>query len=312
MTTHSATAAVTTTAKTVLSVVGRVDEFTDYSRYRFRAEVDWIELKIVLTKPTNFQTVRRRLDVQFAESDDPGAGGAGVEFTVKIQSPSSWAEVNARLERLTVDHPLAKPVAVTGIEIALDAYSRNESFDDLVEMASRFYREACKLVSSNRRASKTKRDGSYALESADQLRRLVTDGYNIYIGNRTDAERQHIYVKQTDGQSFLPLAQQRARTEFTLTGEKVPELLFNDWREYRFESFAAYFKYRQLKTELPLYLAKPMLTSAQVGERRPRMAHHGKNRSFSRCTQADLKLNALAHDALRELARRWKAEMKDK
>ncbi len=312
MTTHPATATGTPTAHIALSESGRVIEFTDYSRYRFRAEVDWIELKIVLTKPTNFQTVRRRLGVEFAEPDAPGAGGADVEFTVKMQSPSSWAEVNARLEQLTVDHPLAKPVEVTGIEIALDAYSRNESFDDLVEMASRFYREACKLVSDNRRASKTKRDGSYSLESADQLRRLFADGYNLYIGNRSDAERQHIYVKQTDGQSFLPFAEQRARTEFTLTGEKVPVLLFNDWREYRFESFADYFKYRQLKRELPLYLAKPMQTMAQVGERRPRMASHGRKRSFSRCTEADLKLNALAFDALRELGRRWTAERKGK
>ncbi len=310
--TTPATASGTPTAKLALPVVGRATEFTDYSRYRFRAEVDWIELKLVLTKTTNFQTVRRRLGVEYAEPDAPGAGGAGVEFTVKIQSPSSWAEVNARLEQLTVDHPLAKPVEVTGIEIALDAYSRNESFDDLVEMASRFYREACKLVSANRRASKTKRDGSYALESADQLRRLVTDGYNIYIGNRTDAERQHIYVKQTDGQSFLPLAQQRARTEFTLTGEKVPVLLFEDWREYRFESFAAYFKYRQLKSELSPYVATPMQSMPQIGERRPRFSSHGKKRSFSLSTEADLKLNALAFNALRELGRRWKAEKKGK
>ncbi len=303
MPTHTTTA----TAKTTLPTVGRATEFTDYSRYRFRAEVDWIELKIVLTKTTNFQTVRRRLGVEYAEAGAPGAGGADVEFTVKIQSPSSWAEVNARLERLTVDNPLAKPAEVTGIEIALDAYSRNESFDDLVEMASRFYREACKLVSVNRRASKTKRDGSYPLESADQTRRLLADGYNIYIGNRSDSERQHIYVKQTDGSSPLPFAQQRARTEFTLTGDKVPVSLLDDWKEYRLESFASYFKYRRLKAELHLFVATPMRSMAQVGERRPRFAGYGKKRRFSLSTVADLKLNALAFDALRELSRRWGA-----
>ncbi len=298
----------TVPAKTALFEMRHHVEFTDYSRYRFRAEVDWIELKIVLTVPTNFPTVRRRLEVEYAVPIAPGPGGAAMTFVVKIQSPSSWAEVNARLQRLTVDHPLAKPVEVTGIEIALDAYSRNESFDDLVEMATRFYRQACKLVSDNRRASRTKTDISYPLESADQLRRQLAIGFNLYIGNRTDTECQHIYVKQTDGGLPLPLAQQRARTEFTVTGEKVPTLLFDDWRGYRFDQFAPYFKYRRLKAGLSMFIASPMRRMAQVGERRARFARHGKLRSFSPCTEADQKLNSLAYDALRELTRRWKAD----
>ncbi len=296
----------------VSTKLAQLIKFTDYSRYRFRAEVDWIELKIVLTNPSNFQTVRRRLGVEYAEADAPSIGGAGVEFTAKIQAPSSWAEVEARLERLTADHPLAQPVAVTGIEIALDAYSLAQSHDELVEMAGRFYREACKLVCHNRRASRAKGDRAYQLTSVDQLRRLLAAGYNIYIGDRSAPERQHIYVKETDGQLMLPLDKHRARTEFTLTGAKVTKSLFNEWRDHEFEQFAPYFKFRRLKTHLPPMIEKPMRIAAQVGERRRRKTRYGTYRCFSSATEADAKLNALAYDALRDLSRRWKTGRKDK
>lgn len=284
-------------------------ELTDYSHFRFRAEVDWIELRIVTTAPTNFQTVRRRLGVGFADPKDSGAGGACTEFSVKFQAPKNWATIQESLKELTVDHPLAEPVMVTGIEVALDAYSINQTRNDLVEMTAHFYHGATLLVSDNRRASKRQGE-SYGLETLPQLQNLIADGYNIYIGNQSDPEHQHIYLKETDSSTALPLNQHRARTEFTLEREKLPTQSFQDWQGHDFTTFAPYFKFRRLKSDLSPVIAVPMRKMAQVGERRARKTPQGHSRAFSRSTEADFKLNALAFDALRELNRRWRAGTK--
>jgi len=291
------------------TVASEAVQLVDYSRYRFRAEVDWIDLRIATAVPTNFMTVRNRLNVGYVEPECPSAGGACKEFRVRFQAPKSWADLDDRLQKLTVDHPLAEPVSVTGIEIALDAYSRDHSHDDLVEMTVRFYRCASKLVSSNRRASKGKH-GSHGLETLPQLRSLIADGYNIYIGNLTDDQRQHIYLKETDNKVMLPIAEHRARTEFTLNGNKIPGQNFGSWKTRDFTEFAHFFKFRRLKDDLPLLVAVPLRTRVQIAEARPHRTARGHLRMSSRSTLADLKLNALAFDALRELSRRWRGEMK--
>ena len=281
-------------------------QLADYSPYRFRAEVDWIELRIDTAAPTNFQTVRRRLDVEYVTPVGESNGGACTAFSVKFQAPRSWSDINQRLKELTVDHPLARPVKVIGIEVALDAYSQAHIRDDLVDMTVRFYRSASKLSSPNRRASKSK-GRSHGLETVSQLRALIADGFNIYIGETDDQERQHIYLKETDSSAALPTALHRARTEFTLRGVKVPVHEFSAWRELNFTAFAPYFKFRCLKDNLPAVMAMALHSAAQIGERRPRKAAKGYCRKFSPNTQADAKLNALAFDALRELTRRWRS-----
>ncbi len=283
-------------------------KFKDYSAYRFRAEVDWIELRIITVKPTNFQTVKWRLNVPYVEALNADAGGAATVFKTKFQSPRCWAEVNERIQCLAEDHQLAEPIKVERVEIAFDAYSKALSRPQLVEMALQFYRAAQKLVSTNRRVSKTKRDRSTNLLVASEVKTALTDGFNIYIGEESDAERQHIYVKETDAANPLPLDQQRARTEFTLAGQKITEPMFNAWMEHDFTQFAPYFKFRQLKNPLPPSVAHARHMLAQYGECRPRRVPNGNTRLFSSSTTADAKLNALAFDALRELTRRWKAK----
>lgn len=285
-----------------------VIKLKDYSAYRFRAEVDWIELRIVTVKPTNFQTVKRRLGVTYVEAMNEDLGGAATVFKAKFQAPRSWADISERIKHLTDDHPLAERIKVEQVEIAFDAYSNQQSHHQLVEMALQFYRGAAKLVSNNRRASKSKTEASNNLLVTTEVQGMLSDGYNIYIGNELDNERQHIYVKETDAAHPLPVDQHRARTEFTLNGEKVSEPLFEVWNEHDFKQYAPYFKFRQLKDDLPLTTAHARHSLAQFGECRPRKARNGNTRLFSSSTAADAKLNAIAFDSLRELSRRWKAK----
>lgn len=74
----------------------------DYSRFRFRAVVDWIEIEILTERHTNFQTVQEKLRVILGlpEGKDPyvqalekGAGGRATVFRFRIYDPKNWHQV---------------------------------------------------------------------------------------------------------------------------------------------------------------------------------------------------------------------------
>jgi hypothetical protein len=284
---------------------------TNYSAYKFRAEIDWIELRLEFTAPTNFDTVRRRLGSPFAEPFDEGAGHAATIFNVKIHSPQSWDNLELTLIPLIHDHPLKRAPVVTGIEVALDAYSKASNRDELVDMVCHFYRGAQKLVSANRRLYRTKKDPVYGITDLRNLRKQIAEGYNINVGSRGDSDAviQHGYVKDTDGAGnvLLPANEHRARFEFTLLGTALPHTSLSAWRRHKFTEMADFFKFRQLKSKTSPSTAVAFANLAQIGERLPPKSGGRGRRVFSKATEADVALNQLSYDALRELTRRMKA-----
>lgn len=281
-----------------------------YTEFRFRAVVDWIELRIVTVNPSNSNTVRKRIGTPYADPLDEGAGGAATVFKFRIHDPASWASINEALERFTVDHPLAEPITVTGIEISLDAYGRYRDREDLVNMAARFYMFATKVVSGNRRCS----NGGETFKELGRhswLTQRLSEGFNVYMGHRDASVKQHIYVKDTDtvkGERInLPIDQHRARTEFTLGGDELPHTSLTDWQGHDFTSFAEFFRYRVLKKNLHPMVRSGLEAIDQIGERRKRQRKCGGVRFFSKSTVADTKLNSLAYSALRELTKRMNA-----
>lgn len=225
-----------------------------YTNYRFRAVIDWISLRIVTTAPTNFDTVRTRTGVPFVEPINEGPGRAATEFVIRIQEPTSWASIERTLALFTHDHPLAAPVVVTGIEIALDAYSRANDRDELVDMVARFYKFAATIVSDNRRTSGKGKYSSEGMSTYRALRARLQAGFNIYIGSPTDPTSQHMYVKETNQQDNATVNlkdhERRARTEITLSGEALPHINLSDWTSHDFTYETGYFKYRKLKDKL--------------------------------------------------------------
>lgn len=284
--------------------------FRAYDNYRITAVIDWIELRIVLAKPSNFDTVRKRLGVPYAKPLDKGPGGAATVFDLKIHDPTSWRAIESQLKRLTHDHPLAEPPKVIGIEVAVDAYVKdvdNHSPALLREMAKRFYRNATRMVSTNRRAAGGFKGSAQALVTERDLDRALEIGLNIYVGDRLGNEIQHIYIKITDnGGKPLPLDQHRARTEITLRGNKLPCKTLDGWSAISMEDFASYFRYRQMKANLNPFVACGLKGIAQVGEKRLRKHPDSRPRFFSSSTIADQRLNDLVYQALRRLGKRMK------
>lgn len=282
-----------------------------YAAYRFRACVDWIKLRIVTSRPSNHDTVRTRVGIRFAEPVNEGPGQTATEFILTFQDPQSWRQLEESLQRFTHDHLLVEPVQVTGIEVALDAYSRTGVREDLVRMTHRFFKFACHMVSDNRFVSRGKGDSIRLNHPRFALRpEHFDEGYNLYVGEKSDDVQQHLYLKQTTIQDkvpvHLPLGEHRARTEVTLKGLGLPVATLEQWRGYDLTRLAFYFKYRSFKPHLHPAVKLGVERVDQIGEARPRRRKNRGCHMYSPSTVADRELNALAYSALRELNRRMK------
>ena len=282
-----------------------------YSNYRFRAVVDWVHLRIVTKNPTNFSTLRNRMGIPYAKAANEQPGKVATEFDFRIQEPTSWNEVCKTLEKFTHDHPLAAPVEVIGIEIAFDAYSDQEDPTSLVDIVAHFYKFAATMVSDNRRTSGAGANSSEGIVVFKALRKRLSEGFNIYVGNDSDPLMQHLYVKKTNHSNNtvvqLPRNECRGRMEIKITGEALPHRYLTDWMEHDFTTEADFFKFRKLKEIDNPAIAHAVEYIAQVGAKNSRSVPGGGTRLYSVNTRADEVLNALSYSALRELTRRMNA-----
>lgn len=282
----------------------------NYGDFRFRAEVDWVQIYFRTVKPTNHWTVTNRLSEKYAKALDQDAGGAATRFMVKFQNPQSWQDVQDKLDALTEDHDLIEGPDVAAIEISFDAYSKFERRDDLIAMAGRFFKYSTLIGHQNVRAS-TKGD-SMALGSHRVTLDVLGGGYSVYAGDhkptngrqRSD-QALRIYVKEVDAAQALPVAEHRARIERTLHMYGFMRRPLSRWKQHDFTSDAKYFKFRKLKALLPACIRPAMEAWPQVGERREmKRIGGGGVRRFRKSTVADTQLNRLAYEALRNLTSR--------
>jgi len=245
------------------------------------------------------------MGIPYAAPLDKGSGGAATEFTLKIHDPTSWRSIHSQLERLTHDHPLAAPPEVIGIEVALDAYSKANDIAELQDMAKRFYRTSACMVSDVRRAAAGYKGSGKPLTTESDITRALKEGFNVYVGNKTASEVQHIYVKTTDnGGKPLRVEEYRARMEITLRGEKLPFRSLEEWESYGMTELSKYFKFRRLKEGLNPFVQEGLKGKAQIGEKKPRAHPDRHARIFSSSTVSDKVLTDRAYDSLRRLTKK--------
>lgn len=309
----------------------------DYKRFRFRAEVDFLKISIQLRDVSTFPALQRfALSLlgytPHVEPIEPGPSGASCCFRLTFQSPRRWREVDTVLRRMDERFPFAQAPSVDSVEIALDAYSDAHDSDELADLTAHMYWGCQRPVSANRRLYREAAEKCHAVPERERLKRKLLDGWQIGIGNTTDALYQHGYVKTTDKQQALAINQHRARFEVRVQGDA---LAVRDWRNWdaidgrivcrKFlsnaglipqeftsnspENVAKLLSFRRLD-EAALSLADPvarviMDAHSQAGERRVRNRRGGGTRVYSRYTEADSEMNARARDALRKLWARW-------
>jgi hypothetical protein len=281
----------------------------DYTRFRFRAVVDWIEIEIRTEKPTNFQTFRRVGTLSYVKAQDEGAGGAASIFRFKIYDPDCWNDIILKIAELKAEHAFSTAPIITGIEIAFDAYSKGEAnVDELPELAASYYRNMTLPVSSNRRLYRDYKGSGKAIpRQFSALVRDISEGWQIGVGDKAAEQYQHIYFKTVDhnGQK-LPKVKHRARIEITLRGNELPSSI-EEWREKDFTKVSRFFKFRKPKDNLDPLTQITVGAVPQIGERKERKRKEGGGvRLYHKPTQADKVLNEKASQALRNLTSRWK------
>ena len=98
----------------------------ELSRYGFQAVIDWLEVEVEITRPTQFRYLQEELRAFFprtcyVESVAPSAGDVSAQFTIRIQEPKSAVHVQNSLEALTGGYRLVGQPILREIEVSVDA-----------------------------------------------------------------------------------------------------------------------------------------------------------------------------------------------
>jgi hypothetical protein len=189
-------------------------------RVSYRASIDWIELEIVTSRPTNFSTIRRRADVAYVQALDRGPGGAATRFKFRVYDLPSWFELDQVIFRILESVELAESPRITGVEIAIDAKTLGNSKADLAQIAADTYKFLYKVADkANHRFVTSPTSGAIAVGDAQDTMANFLAGGTLYIGDHSAAPVcQRIYVKTQDRSIPLHQHQWRARLEITLKG----------------------------------------------------------------------------------------------
>lgn len=289
----------------------------NYSLFSFSCAVDWIDIEVQFTKHTNFPSVQNALRGilalpenynSYVEPQNKSSGGAATVFIFRIQDPKNLIQITETLRKLE-EHfsPFATQPRITGIEIAFDAYSRGASREELAELAARFYKFMTKPVSVNQRLYRDFKGSVQGIPAhSTSLVRHLIKGHQIGIGNKSTDQYQHIYLKEHDNKLPLPEKEHRARTEITLRCSGLPFHTIEEFKNFDFANLAVWFKFRKLKDNLDQLATFTMESAVQVGEKKKRKRKEGGTREYGKHTEANIALNRIAYDSLRELTRRFK------
>jgi hypothetical protein len=190
----------------------------ELDRLKFAAEVDWVDVLLQTDGTTNAPTVKRHLPMcSYVAPLNAGDGAAASQFRARIQEPGSWQRIYAAIDQLERDvRPLAAPPELVGIEVALDAYSKQQQRDDLIRATAMLYHELKRPVSANRRMADSVATG---VRSTRHLLARLERGQTIYIGDRNADVMQRAYVKNS-GQPQIVAAAQAARQARTASPER--------------------------------------------------------------------------------------------
>lgn len=278
--------------------------------FSVQAVVDWIELQVETTSPTNFQSIKRWTGAKYVVPQDNGAGGAATVFRFRIQDPKGWDDVDLTLTRLP---DLTSAVRVSAVEISLDAYGNGADHEGLAEQAARLHKFDAAPASPNRRFGGRWKGDVEAANHIGRNKRLLLDGRVINVGNKRDARSQRVYVKGKDdgGKIDLHPDQHRARFENTFTDTGLHDNGLPDtwegWRYFAFETLTRFYRFRRLDASLDGLSLMVAERASQIGERREHKSKAGGVRLFSRSAPADTRLNEMTRDALRKLSRHWRS-----
>lgn len=280
----------------------------DYSRYRFTSVIDWVQVRVKLSRATNFFTMRRHFNLHYVKGIGEQTSRAATEFEFRVHDIQKWHELHNCLDAIESKFGFTHPPEITGVEVTFDAFSKSNDRAELVKMAGHFYKYVTRPFSKNRRFARDYKGSAFQSRSIRHIDNLnkFNIGWTAYIGCQSaDGRTQRIYVKTTDREMPLNyISEHRARYEVTLVNQECPFKTVDEAKTFKFQSLAPYFAFRRLKPNIFGIMEIIMKRRADVGLVNPIRRKNGGMRNNNRHTLADSQLNEIAYDCLRNLTLR--------
>lgn len=227
--------------------------------FKARACIDWLELEITTTRPTQFRYIKGALDkatgsTTYARPLDAGAGDVATRFAVQFHDDlaNSVQALREALDRVALSYPLKTPPAVLALELACDFSHKG----------SPARREANTLAMTHRLQTSLHAEATKPRQfipdatgkTKGQNRFLDVPGtrmdprFNYRIGNTHDDVSWQAYFKCVDKQAPIPESDWRARVEVTLQGLALTAFGIADLEDlaaFCFERMACLFRFRR-------------------------------------------------------------------
>lgn len=222
-------------------------DYIDTKAYRCEAVVDWFAFRIETVAPTQFRYIQAHLAERIGSKPhiepidaDTGKrkhdeGGTSTVFDFKVYDgiANNCEELLGLFDYLATKFALAGVPTVTGVEIALDAYSRRGNEDDLRKMTLWMMQHLNAPNENVRQYDPSLRTKKKNILFNQESRTLALNPeLNLRMGNRGAGLSFQVYWKRTDKTGGdddlcpakpLPRDQWRARAEFTLLGDRLAE-----------------------------------------------------------------------------------------
>jgi hypothetical protein len=283
-----------------------------YSNIKVMACIDWVEVQIQTVKPTNFTTIRKRLEAPYVVALDDEhkplpihkSNSAASVFKLRVHDVKNWQQLSTDLNSLLNTNELADCPKVLGVEVAIDAWSKGATREDLIHQTRDFFRFLSAPRSKNQRMFAGPKVKPTGIPSKPEMLSRIAQGHPMYIGSQSgDGVSYRIYFKQVDKDKPLPQAEHRARIEVTLAGDALPFQSLDEASQRSIASLKQYFSFRQIKTSA--YERMPEMGKHFLDEviKMPGERMKGRIKYFP-MTEADIELNQRIYDALRELNRK--------
>jgi hypothetical protein len=221
--------------------------------FRRKACVDWLDVRLCTSRPTQFQHVQIALEAAGAgklhvSAIDAGPGGVADTFVVRVTDrlANNHAALSTALAKFAERYPFAHEPEIAAIEVACDFSHTGEPTERETATHAMTYRLQSSLLA----------DGSKPRQFDPQVwanRFMDVHGarldplQNYREGNKRDDVAWQCYWKRTDNKQPLPPNEWRARVEVTLQGDALRSTgLFKlaDLDGYKFTNLARFFRFR--------------------------------------------------------------------
>lgn len=279
--------------------------------FKLKAGIDWIEVEVEFSRPTQARWVRERMPAGFVNAFflplDPDRNVCR-RFRFRVQDPICPQYVESMVRRLDPqpEHFQSSTIRVLAIEVFVDVAPKIQvDLSKLAEVAEYLERHQAHPPPGKHIITTS---GRYRAAARRQdLKQALLEASSVNSGEGEYARR--LYVKRNDSkgkEAYQALPQQdwRARMEVTLRGTLCPFSTLEQWADFEFAALIPYF--RCVREDAP--------PTAFVGLLREQMVRLGKARDFTsmrsarrigrRGTKRDSQFNQRLSAALRGLTRR--------